>query len=232
MDTYKIADLLCNFECSGRTAKQALPYLSDFTQKPDITLAVTENYIDRFKNSHPDALITDWEYYLLNLQFSAELLKHKGFVLHSSAVALNGNAFLFSADSGIGKSTHTSLWCDCFNEAFIINDDKPALRCIDGTFYCYGTPWSGSVNLNRNVKVPLKAICFIERGNENSIERLSDFSFIFEKILTQTLRRAGVNGTSLLLETIDNLIKTVPFYRLKCLPNKEAALLAHNVMEK
>lgn len=232
MNTYKIADLLCNFECSGRTAKQALPYIQSFTPTPDVTLSVTEKSVSRFKDAHPDALISDWEYFLLNLQFSASLLKYNGLVLHSSAVALNGGAYLFSANSGVGKSTHTSLWCRCFKDAFIINDDKPALRCIDGTFYCYGTPWSGSVNLNRNVKLPLKGICFIERDEKNSIEGITDSAVIFEKLLNQTLRRAGTNSTALMLETVDKLIKKVPFYRLKCLPDEESALLSKSVMEK
>ncbi len=232
MNTYKIADLLYNFECSGRTAKQALPYIQSFTPTPDVTLSVTEKSVSRFKDAHPDALISDWEYFLLNLQFSASLLKYNGLVLHSSAVALNGGAYLFSANSGVGKSTHTSLWCRCFKDAFIINDDKPALRCIDGTFYCYGTPWSGSVNLNRNVKLPLKGICFIERDEKNSIEGITDSAVIFEKLLNQTLRRAGTNSTALMLETVDKLIKKVPFYRLKCLPDEESALLSKSVMEK
>lgn len=232
MNTYKIADLLYNFECSGRTAKQALPYIHGFTLTPDVTLSVTEKSVNRFKETHPDALISDWEYFLLNLHFSASLLKHNGLVLHSSAVAFNGGAYLFSANSGVGKSTHTALWCRCFKDAFIINDDKPALRCIDGTFYCYGTPWSGSVNLNRNVKLPLKGICFIERDEKNSIEKITDTDIVFEKLLTQTLRRAGAENTALMLETVDELISKIPFYRLKCLPNEESALLANSVMVK
>ena len=41
---------------------------------------------------------------------------YKRQVLHSSAIAVDGNAYLFSAHSGTGKSTHTSLWLDHFKD--------------------------------------------------------------------------------------------------------------------
>lgn len=232
MNTYKIADLTFNIECSGRTAEQALPYLVPKSDLPDYELKVTNEAAAQFKAKHPDAEITDWEYFLLNLKFCSCLLKENGFVLHSSAVAQGGYAYLFSANSGVGKSTHTSLWQKCFQDAFIINDDKPAIRFIDGKFYVYGTPWSGSSPLNRNVKVPLKAVCFIERGEKNEIEMLTDKAEIFEKIMNQTLRRVGSEKTALLLDTLDRFISSVPFYRLRCLPDENAARLAQSVMSQ
>ena len=45
-------------------------------------------------------------------------------------------AYVFSADSGTGKSTHTQLWLEHFGDrAYILNDDKPAIRLIDGKVY-------------------------------------------------------------------------------------------------
>ena len=59
-----------------------------------------------------------------------DLLKNHGFMLHASAVEVDGKAYLFSASSGTGKSTHTKLWQEYFgyDKALIINDDKPALK--------------------------------------------------------------------------------------------------------
>ena len=48
---------------------------------------------------------------------------------HSSAIAVDGEAFLFTALSGTGKSTHTRLWRELLGErAVMVNDDKPMLR--------------------------------------------------------------------------------------------------------
>ena len=46
--------------------------------------------------------------------FYAKLLLHGGMMLHSSAVELDGNAYLFSGPSGVGKSTQTGLWTKLF----------------------------------------------------------------------------------------------------------------------
>lgn len=69
------------------------------------------------------------EYAWFGYRFYSALPMYGGFFLHASAVALDGAAYLFSADSGTGKSTHTGLWMDCFGQerAQIINDDKPAV---------------------------------------------------------------------------------------------------------
>ena len=51
------------------------------------------------------------------------------FLMHGSVVAVDGEAFLFTAKSGTGKSTHTRLWRERFGErAVMVNDDKPLLR--------------------------------------------------------------------------------------------------------
>ena len=107
-------------------------------------------------------------------QFLVRLMDFGGFYLHSSSVVYEGRGYLFSADSGTGKSTHTKIWQQVFGErAQIFNDDKPALRCIDGKWYAYGTPWCGKDGINLNAKVPLAGICFLKQGRENSIRRLS-----------------------------------------------------------
>ena len=85
--------------------------------------------------------------------------------------AMDGQAYLFSADSGVGKSTHSRLWQQVFGDqrVTIINDDKPALRLRDGVWYVYGTPWSGKYGLNHNLCYPLAGICFLERSKTNKI---------------------------------------------------------------
>jgi len=234
MGTYKIADLYLEYESSGRTYRLSQKYAVDEASicNDDAVhkLSVTQEVIDSYKAAFPDAQITDWQYFIFGTELSALLMENNGLVLHASAIQYENKAYLFSADSGMGKSTHTQLWLKNFSGASIINDDKPAIRNIDGSFFAYGTPWSGKSDINENVKIPLKAICFIEQGTQNSIERLTDVPKILKLLLSQTLRRGGKKRTSLLYETLDALLRTVPFYLLKCLPDDDAAILAHSVM--
>jgi hypothetical protein len=232
MNTYRIADLTVNMSPKGRTVHQAEKYLTDFTENPDITITYNEEVCKKAIEKYPDMTEDLYVYMALGKHFANELLKHNGLVLHSSAISYENKAYLFSADSGTGKSTHTNLWKQCFEGAEIINDDKPALRLIDDKFYAYGTPWSGSTPINKNVRIPLQAICFIERGDKNSIERITDSAEIIRLFLPQTLRQVGKDLTNKFFDIIEELIKHVSFYKLRCLPDEDAAKLAYSVMSK
>lgn len=164
--------------------------------------------------------------------FYTALLGFDGFMLHSSAVAVDGRAYLFSAPSGTGKSTHTGLWLRLFGErAQIINDDKPALRFIGSEVIAYGTPWSGKSDLNVNIGVPVGGICVLERSETNFIELLDEATAVYS-ILNQTIRPSRPELMSCLLEYVDRLIRTVPIWRMGCNISTEAAQIAYDAMSK
>ena len=153
-------------------------------------------------------------------------------MLHSSAIVLDGYAYLFSAPCGTGKSTHTSMWQRVFGEnAVMLNDDKPALKKEQGRWYAYGTPWSGKTAQNVNMRIPLGGICVLTRGEKNEIEPYSGAAAIFA-LLDQTVRPRVANVRGELLELLDDLMSNVPVWRLRCTPTEEAALVSHAAMSK
>ena len=164
-------------------------------------------------------------------QFYLELVKHDGLYLHASAVALDNRAYLFSAPSGTGKSTHTRLWQHIFGEgAEVFNDDKPAIRRLDGTWYAYGTPWCGKDGINSNRKVPLSGICFLKRAQENRIRRLSHQEAV-QRILAQTIFRfQDAAMLSSMLTSLDKLVREIPVYELENRPEPVAAHLSYETM--
>lgn len=153
-------------------------------------------------------------------------LMHHGFVFHSSAVCYDGYGIAFSAKSGTGKSTHTALWLKNYQDAFILNDDTPIItRGNDGNFYICGTPWAGTTGINQNFVVPLKAVVFLERAKENSIDRLTSGEAIkpfFEGIRTPVTDEMF----SKCLDTLNELFLKVPIYKLKCNMDSSAAVVA------
>ena len=159
----------------GRTEKQAVPYYSasqSENQKADITINVTPERIKAAMAEHPELNSDDWEYMLTGSDFYTALIDFDGILLHSSCVAVDGVAYAFSADSGTGKSTHTQLWLKHFGDrAHIVNDDKPAIRFIDGKVYACGTPWSGKYDYSTPEILPLGGICFLERSKTNQIKK-------------------------------------------------------------
>lgn len=203
--------------------KESVPALMDLTL-PD---NVYQDYHRRFPEAR-DSLI---EYMATGAGFYAGILMHQGLLLHASAVVVDGFAYLFSASSGVGKSTHTSLWLEEFPNAFILNDDKPAIRILPDGIFAYGTPWSGKSDLNRNCKVPLKGIAFIERSDHNEMTPLPAKNILLP-FMEQTVRPKDPNLAPLMLDHIDTIIQRVPIYRLYCLPNRDAARLAYSVMKE
>lgn len=162
--------------------------------------------------------------------FYTALLKFGGFMLHSSAVEVDGKAYLFSAPSGTGKSTHVSQWLKLFgNRARVINDDKPAIRFVNGEAYACGTPWSGKSDLNINTGVPIQGICVLERSAVNFIEPLDEGTAVYS-ILNQTLRPKTTDYMDSLLTLLDKVIVTVPVWRMGCNISVEAAEIAYKAM--
>ncbi len=228
-ERYKIADVLVDMDTFGRTKAQAQPYRCDDPGEADI---VVQSDWATAKEKYPGLSDDDGEYLCTGGDFYRQLLKFNGMVLHSSAVVVEGRAYLFSAPSETGKSTHTRLWCKEFADkgAFILNDDKPALRLLDdGVVYAYGTPWSGKDDNSRNVRVPLGGICVLHRGVENRITACSAKEAIFT-LLGQTARPYGSFKNEKMLELLDKLLAIVPVWRLECNMEPEAAHVSYEAM--
>ncbi|MBQ3527181.1 MAG: hypothetical protein IJA52_01300 [Clostridia bacterium] len=225
----KIADLLIDVPASGGLAPRCREYLTDEKGSADIIIRA-ELYRARKYPQRDESFVAYME---SAYQFYRQLVKYEGFYLHSSAVEYGGRAYLFSASSGTGKSTHTRLWQSLFGEeARVFNDDKPALRYLDGRWLAYGTPWCGKDGININMKAPVAGICFLRRGGENSIRRLTALEAT-ARILSQTMHRFyDAEYIDLLASHIDKLVREIPVYELCCLPDEDAARLSYETMRR
>lgn len=225
---YKIADLTVKMNTFGRTADLAFPYRIEPCSQVDITIDPGYQILKAFQPDADDELC---EYLASGRVFYRNLIAFDGMMLHASAIAIDGKAYLFSADSGTGKSTHVGLWRQVFGDerVRIINDDKPALRLENGTWYVYGTPWSGKYGLNLNLRYPLAGICFLERGQTNKIQPYTKSDIVF-RFLKQTYRSKKVDIQEKTLSHIGSLLEKVPVWQLECNMEQEAAMLAYRAM--
>lgn len=236
MPIYDIASLKVKMNnCGGRSEKQAIPYLSknqDESQHIDIDIFVDDNRVNRAMAEHPELNQDDWEYMLTGSDFYNAVIDFNGILLHSSCIVVDGVAYAFSADSGIGKSTHTQLWLKRFGErAHILNDDKPCIRKIDGRIYACGTPWSGKYDYSTPEIVPLGGICFLERSNENRIKPADTKKAIFN-IFSQTVRQLEPERMDRLFDVIQDIFEKVPLYELGCNISDEAVDTSYNAMKR
>lgn len=160
------------------------------------------------------------------------LLDEDILLFHGSVVSVDGIGYLFTAKSGTGKSTHTKYWREYFKDrATIINDDKPLLEIKDGLVNVYGTPWDGKHRLSTNMCVPLKAICILNRGQDNNVLRIGSQN-AYSMLIQQVNRPVGdVVAMSKTLELIDRLCSCVEFYSMYCTMDIDAARVAYEGMK-
>lgn len=161
-----------------------------------------------------------------------EMIDYDRVLIHGSALAIDGNGYLFIAPSGTGKSTHTALWRKVFGERIVmVNDDKPLVRMDQDEILIYGTPWDGKHRLSNNIGVPLKGIARVYRSEENRVERLSKEEAM-TRLLEQTYRSEKPLRVVKTLEMLKRISDEIPFYALYCNMEEEAAYTAYEAMTK
>ncbi|MBE6983162.1 MAG: hypothetical protein E7435_02610 [Ruminococcaceae bacterium] len=227
MARYRIADLTVQMDVSERTKQQAKPYLIQQDGPVDSCLSLD---CQRFLERYPQLKDLDTAQYIgTGAVFAAEVLAFYGFQFHASAVMLEGKVYLFSAPPGTGKSTHTGKWRRLFG-AEIINDDKPVLRRMNGSWTVYGTPWSGKHDLSNPVSVPLGGIAFVKRGEQNRIYRISPAEAV-PAMISQCIRFGHRDCMSRQLELIDLLLREAAVWQLFCRNDDEAAIVSCEAMK-
>ena len=227
MRTYKIADLTVHMDSFGRSVAQAEAYRTEDAPHADI---VIQSNGKALMEKNPHLSLDDCEYLSTGGSFYRQLAAFNGMMLHASCVVVDGKAYLFTAPCGTGKSTHVQLWLQLFGDrAFILNDDKPALRVIDGQVYVYGTPWSGKHDCSRNARAELGGIAVVKRGEENSMRFLAPTEGIFA-LLNQTARSISPELMQGCMDTIHFIVSTGKLYELSCNMDISAAKLSYETM--
>ena len=225
----KLADLEVKI-CAKEA--QTLAYFSDYLIDetiPKVTLSMTDAQIEA-------EIVTGKEprYYLeflaLCRAFCRAACTYDIFLLHAAVIEVEENGYAFFAPSGTGKSTHILLWRRLLGERCdIVNGDKPFVRYIDGTYYAYGSPWCGKERWQRNVRVPLRALCRLTRGEKDSISTMSKEECA-PYILSQVYLPPTPEDTSRVMEHIDKLLEQAPCHLLACTPTENAAKVAYEAM--
>ncbi|MGN0776107.1 MAG: hypothetical protein ACI4MM_05445 [Candidatus Ventricola sp.] len=149
------------------------------------------------------------------------LLQNGALVLHSAHVGVGGQALLFSAPSGTGKSTQADLW-EKYAGGEIINGDRTLLRKKDGVWHAYGCPMCGTSGIHKQGNEPIHAIVMLSQGTENTVRRLSAgeaFQRIYPEITVPRWNRELVLRA---MELLDDVMAQVPIYALSCTPDERA----------
>lgn len=153
-------------------------------------------------------------------------------VVHSSSIIYNGKAWLFSAESGVGKSTHVELWRRSGFEFEDFNGDNIVVYMDGDTPVAAGLPWSGTSGIYCNKTVPIGGIFFLKQAKENAVTPLTSVN----AIVSLTARFLGPNWTrehvTRNIEIASDIVKDIKTFGLECNMDLAAAELAKNIIEK
>lgn len=216
-------------------------YLTDAPESLHVVITPTDIASEREKfcreaTAQDLAPVTYSDEYLETLavyrKIAEQLIDRDALLFHASGICVDGEAYLFTAKSGTGKSTHTRLWQKQFgSRAVIINDDKPLLKLDKHGVTVYGTPWDGKHRRSNNIASPLKAICILTRSVENSIQRIGKKEAL-PMLIQQCYRPSDPSALRKTLELVDRLSNSVVLYKLGCNMEPEAAQVAYAGMNQ
>ena len=211
-------------------------YLSSFSE-PDCTIAITQNEIAReiryssfyeyIYDCYNDGIATevvDLESAILLRKVADYMISQGILLIHGAAIEVDEKCYIFIAPSGTGKTTHIKNWIRTIPGTIVINGDKPLVDV--NSHMAFGTPWCGKEKLSTNKASHIAGIIVLERGKENLIE-----SVAFKEVLPALLKQVYIPSDGVL--TIRcyqylNLLKDIPWYRLKCNVELDSAIVAYN----
>lgn len=169
--------------------------------------------------------------YALWMAYGIHTVGKQTVMIHSSCIVCHGQAVLFLGESGTGKSTHTRLWRKYIAGSHLLNDDSPVLRIEHDKVWVCGSPWSGKTPCYRQERFPLKGCVRLLQAPRNEMKRLAVLqgyaalhpsappAFAYDRSLFDSVS-----------STLGRVLECIPCFLLACLPDEEAAQLAHRMV--
>lgn len=167
----------------------------------------------------------------IRVAFLYKALNYGYVAIHSASILYNNKAWLFTAPSGTGKSTHANLWKESFG-VNTINGDLNLVALDNEKPVIYGTPWCGTSNIYDNEEHELGGVIILKRNEKNFIEELP----LEDKILLVSQRAVSPAWNKNMMEeqfkTVADLTEKILIARLNCNKESEAAVVIKQYIDK
>lgn len=175
-----------------------------------------------FNSAYTSLLSTDTIFHSM-LALEKHLVLQNAFVFHCSYLDFEGKAILFSGPSGIGKTTHTNLWCQYLpDRAKVLNGDKCLLSREGNTFYANGWPICGSSGICYNERREVRAIVLLQQAPKNRLieeKKILTFRRVLEQLTVNYWNREFTDAA---MTFADSLVSILPCFTYGCNISSEA----------
>lgn len=155
---------------------------------------------------------------------------HHMTALHSASILYRNKAWLFSAPSGTGKSTHTNLWHAKLNVP-VLNGDLNLLAFENEKPVIHGIPWCGTSHISDVKTHPLGGIILLKQAKEDFVEDLSpDKSklLVLQRLISPSWNRDMQDKN---LQFVEKLAEHILICRLHCTKEPSAVEAIKNKMD-
>jgi hypothetical protein len=149
------------------------PELKFITHKNDLLSYVIET------SKHP-LFFFPTVHQLLARIFNILFHLNGGFVLHASSLLIDNNVFIFSGESGRGKSTIVDILKNKFVHSMILSDNSAFISKEKSSFVLYPSPYMESnriemiqQNLSNKKPFNIKAVYFPFHSKKNTVDELT-----------------------------------------------------------
>ena len=233
MITIKIAEIAIGIDNRFTDIeKLTRDYLT--TDTPEFTVSVSDEDINREREESSTNLHDGYyEFTVAYRKIAERLHEYDAFLFHGCVLDLLGDAYVITAHSGVGKTTHTRLWLSEFSkEVSILNGDKPIIRIIDGVPCACGTPWQGKERYGKNAICPLRGFAFISRGAQNRATPISPSAAVTRFMSQIYLPKGSQNALIKTMRLADRVLRGVTLVLLECNMEPEAAHVCREALTK
>lgn len=159
--------------------------------------------------------------------------KQNAILVHASAVREKEYGYAFLGKSGTGKSTHSRLWIESLNNIELLNDDNPIVKIEEnGDIFIYGTPWSGKTDCYKNERAKLIGLIQLKQAKVNKLSQINNIIAYLIILKSSSTTKWDKKIFKLQGDIIEKIANNIPIYLLENLPQKEAAFMAYNCLNK
>ncbi len=206
-------------------------FLIDEVKNPDIDVFANLEEIEADMNNAEEESTMDYSEFICIYRKIAEQLPSFGAcVFHGASISYDNKGYLFTAQSGTGKSTHIKLWRQFFGkDVDIINGDKPIIKVTDDKILICSTPWAGKENWKKNRIFPLSGIAFLERSSKSFSEPMLPKDSL-NKVINQVYLPKNPIALADTLTIVDKFLSKVPLYKLGCDISEEAVKVSFETL--
>jgi hypothetical protein len=141
------------------------------------------------------------------------LAEYGDLILHACGVDDSGAGFAFLGAAGAGKSTLASAMA-VDPSITVLGEDNVIVRCIDGHWLLYGTPWHTNPARCAPGGVPLRNVFFLDRAAAPGIRTIGCRDGIRDILQNSFIPYYSRVGVGRILDSLSHLAEQIPFHSL------------------